>query len=485
MQNFHDYQSWDLKKIIFQNTAAIVIGRIVILLFTLSSSIILVRYLGSGKLGQYASFYAYPTIFGWLTTLGMEQIIVREAAKQRDKAEQIFSAAVVLSSLLSVAATVLAVLGSIVFGYAKGFQMLLFIAAIDMLLFSPLRLPGFIFQAYLKLWYWMGITIARQALWLIVIVLLILVRAQLPAIILGHLLCGFLEALAIFLCARRFVSLRWIWDSAIIRKILKNSWPIALSTLASSIYCRLDQVLLHTLSSDQKLGYYVVAVNIAEFFTIFAIAFTATMFPILSEISLQKERFEYYIKICFRYLMSFLFGICALLTVGSPLIVRMLYGKEYLLSSPVLSILIWSETGLFLGQIMVYALIARGLQKFIPISGAIAAITNIVLNIIWIPKWGPVGAAWATVISYNISGFFSFLIFPATRDLWIIGAKLSYKPFLIGLFCILIFGSTHKLFAIFLIPVLYLSGLFAFQIWNKNDVRLILNLLFKPQKDDL
>jgi O-antigen/teichoic acid export membrane protein len=207
------------------------------------------------------------------------------------------------------------------------------------------------------------------------------------------------------------------------------------------------------------------------------------MFPLISEASQEKERFEYYIKICFRYLMSFVFGVCAFITVASPSIVRILYGKEYILSSLALSVLIWSEAGIFLGQIMVYAAIAKELQKFVPISTIIAALINIALNIILIPRWGPVGAAWATVVSYNLGGFFLFLIFPATRYLGLMGVKLSYKPLLIGLFCVIFFGSTRQLFVVFLVPILYLIGLFALNIWNKNDLRIISDILSKPKKE--
>jgi len=129
MQEFYDYQSLDFKKIVFQNTAAIIAGRIINLLLAVISSVLIARHLGSEKLGQYASLYAYLTLFGWLTTLGMEQIIVRESAKQKEQAEKFFGTTIVISSSLSIFATLLAIFGSAILGYANALQMLLFIAA--------------------------------------------------------------------------------------------------------------------------------------------------------------------------------------------------------------------------------------------------------------------------------------------------------------------------------------------------------------------
>src|SRR4030042_2578907 len=145
MQEFYAYQSPDLKKIVFKNTSAIIAGRVINLFFTIVSSVLIARYLGSEKLGQYASLYAYLTLFSWLTTLGMEQIIVRESAKQKEQAEKFFGTATVISSLLSIFATALAIFSSIILGYANTLQILLFVAAIDILLLSPLRLYGLVF----------------------------------------------------------------------------------------------------------------------------------------------------------------------------------------------------------------------------------------------------------------------------------------------------------------------------------------------------
>lgn len=478
------YQLLDPKKIIFQNTSAILGGRAANLILSLISSVLVVRYLGSERFGQYASLYAYLTLFSWLTTFGMEQIVVSESAKQKENTERLLGIATFISSFLSIFATGLAILGSVIFGYANVMQKLLFIAAVDLLLLAPLRLHGVVFQIYLRQWYGAWISIARQSLWVILLWVFIALRVDLPIIILGRLCCSFLEALATFLFARRFIPFRYCLNSFMAQGILKQAWPIALSGVCISIYHRIDQIILHVSAGNQQLGYYAASVNIAELFSIFAIALMSTMLPVLSKIVSQKERFEHYVKICFRYLISFLFGICAVITSNSSLIVRLLYGNKYIKSAPALAILIWSELGVFSGLIICTVLIVRRMQKFILFSTIAGAVINLILNMLLIPKWGILGASWATVVSYNLAGFFIFLLFPATRDLWITGAKESVAPFLIGLF-IAIFLSLNKfpqLTSMALAIILYLSGLFIFRVYNKNDLQLFLSMLGKPSR---
>ena len=61
----------------------------------------------------------------------------------------------------------------------------------------------------------------------------------------------------------------------------------------------------------------------------------------------------------------------------------------------------------------------------------IATITNIGLNYILIPKFGIVGAAWATIISYFLVGYLCLLIWKKTRINFI---NLTKSLFFITLF---------------------------------------------------
>ena len=50
------------------------------------------------------------------------------------------------------------------------------------------------------------------------------------------------------------------------------------------------------------------------------------------------------------------------------------------------------------------------------ISTAFGAITNIALNLVFIKKYGVIGATWATIISYSIEAYFILPLFPKTRQ---------------------------------------------------------------------
>ena len=79
---------------------------------------------------------------------------------------------------------------------------------------------------------------------------------------------------------------------------------------------------------------------------------------------------------------------------------ELLYGKAYVGSSPVLNILIWSGIPVAFGCAWSNWMVLENRTRTMFLMQVIAAITNFVLNILLIPKYGILGSAYATLISY-------------------------------------------------------------------------------------
>src|SRR6266403_3519265 len=103
---------------VFQNTVVLLGGRGAGLLLSAAASVVLARYLGRERLGEYGALYAYLTLYSWLATFGLEPIIAREAAQQRTEARSIFFTGSAVSMAFAVAGTGLALLFAPLFGYS-------------------------------------------------------------------------------------------------------------------------------------------------------------------------------------------------------------------------------------------------------------------------------------------------------------------------------------------------------------------------------
>src|SRR5580700_7247652 len=216
---------------VFQNTVILLGGRGAGLFLSAAASVVLARYLGREKLGEYGALYAYLTLYSWLATFGLEPILAREAAQRRTEASGIFFTGSAISVAFAVAGTGLALLFAPLFGYGGQLRLLLFLAAIDILLFPSIRLFGIVFQVDMQQWYNVGIGLARQALWLLAVVLLAMGRAAFFWVILARTGCALVEVgLILFVTMqRRFLSRPWTFSFDRAKQLMHYGLPLALS----------------------------------------------------------------------------------------------------------------------------------------------------------------------------------------------------------------------------------------------------------------
>jgi PST family polysaccharide transporter len=110
-------------------------------------------------------------------------------------------------------------------------------------------------------------------------------------------------------------------------------------------------------------------------------------------------------------------------SIFSNEIIGLIYGAKYTGSGVVLSIHIWSGVFVFLGIAKSVWIITEGLSKYALFISVVGAIINITINLLLIPKYGPTGAAFATLFSYICSDYILFLLLPRLRKIGIMMTK--------------------------------------------------------------
>jgi len=431
----HLLQKADLRGEIVQNTMANIVGRGLALVFSTFAAALLARYLGSEKLGEYGAIYAYLGLFSWIATFGFEPVIVREASRDRKSASDLVRTAMTLSVLMSVGAVVVAVLFAPWSGYGGRLRDLLILAGLEYIL-NPLRLPAVMFQVDLRQWYGSTINVVRQACWLAIIVMLWFLHLPLAYVIGGRVLAAAIESTLIWAYGRRFLQEkgRFLWDRA--SMIFSHSLPIAFTGLLAMVYMRIDQVMLHKMTTDSVLGQYVAAVRVSELFELLPSALMFTLFPVLAVCAADPQRFRSYTDQTFRFFMIVASGLCVFMTVAAPIVVRVLYGRQFLPSAPLLAVLIWSEIAVFFATVILNVMIAKGQQSLLPIPTLAGAVINIGLNVVLIPRYAAMGAAWATLISYSLAWMVIMLFFRSTRSITWQGIRFAAPAAAIALLAV-------------------------------------------------
>ena len=125
-------------------------------------------------------------------------------------------------------------------------------------------------------------------------------------------------------------------------------------------------------------------------------------------------------------------GSCLLLFLGLMLIsggiIQLLFGQEYAAAVPIFRIHIGSIVLIGIGIAGSKWIVANGLQRVLVIISFSGAVTNVFANLILIPLYGGIGAAVATLISYSIAGYFSYLAIPSTRVIFFRASKSLLLP---------------------------------------------------------
>ena len=456
--------------LVFQNTFVQLAGRFVSLLLSAATSILLARYLGRERMGEYGALYAYLALYSWLATFSLEQILAREVSRRRSEAEMILHTGSMIGLSFAVAGTFLASLLAPLFGYAGQLRWLVALAALDLLILPPIRLPGIVFQVDMKQWLSVVVGLARQTLWLAALALLVMRSGAFPYVILARTACGFLEAgLVLKVCGRPGLlegARRFDWGEA--RRLMRFAFPLAMSAVTVGIFQRIDQVMIHYMQGGGALGPYVIAVQLTEQFGALPVALISSLFPVLALSVAEDDRFQHYLGISYRFLMVVVFFACAVVTPVTVPLVTLLYGKDFVGAGSLINVLIWSEAPLFLGVALTNALIAKNLQRFLPVATLVGAVMNIGLNLWAIPRWGALGASWATVISYAVATVLFYLFFRASRGMTWQGLRIALPLLLLSLG---ITGLLHSLPMPIVPKILVAASLYCAGAWLTRSVR--------------
>lgn len=80
-------------------------------------------------------------------------------------------------------------------------------------------------------------------------------------------------------------------------------------------------------------------------------------------------------------------------------VITLLYGKAYVGAATVLSIYVMSGVFAMMGHVREYWVAVENCTRLSLYSTSLGAIVNVVLNLLLIPRYGAVGAAYATLLA--------------------------------------------------------------------------------------
>lgn len=479
-------QTKSLKLNAFLNIFKTLMGLIFPLItFPYSSRVLMPENIG--KVNFANSIISY---FGIIASLGIGTYAIREGSKVRDDKERLscFVKEILIINLIStLVAYILLFISLLIIPKFQEYKTLLIIISSNLIL-TTVGI-NWLYSAVEEYTY----TTARSLIFQIISILALFVFVKVPEDYLKYAAISVISSVGSNICniihARKFITLK-TKSKLELKKHLKPIFILFASSIAISVFTMLDTSMLGFLSTNEEIGYYSTASKITRMIRdLFPAVFTV-LFARLSYYkgTGDKTKFIDLTQKTFLFIFCFSLPIVSGIYILSEPLIMIFCGANYVSAIPstkILSFLIFfsSCSGFLGGQLMLA--MGKDLTYLICMIGA--AITDIILNFIFIPKFGASGASFATLIT-EILIFITYAIIMRDVLKQIKIKKQFFQFFISSIIMTICVFFTSKLFTNnwlkLFIPILVGIIVYAFMLFIlKNDFFLnIVNVLKKKLK---
>ena len=383
------------------NTLAQLASRFLVVLISLFTTSLLTRHLGVEGYGNYVFVTSFILLFVSFSDLGTSTIGVRESSQNPSKTKETFGQVLFLRLIFTSTLLLLIYLLSRVLPQFVDLRQATIIASL-VLPFLVLRtLSQAIFQVNLRLDLSSLLEISASVVFFTLSFWYFWTKGKnLEQIMLIWVISAFLSGLLGLVLSRKYTRISLCFDKQKLFRLFKESLPLGMSLLVYTVYDRgIDNFILKTYFSSQEIGYYGLAYKIHGNLILGAAFLLNSLFPLLCSKKASLDVF----KNLFHKAFSFLFIAGALILVvgffSSPFIIKTIAGSQFEPSVLALRILLLATFFSYLNHLTGYSLVALGKQAVLFRASLVGLSINLVLNLVFIPRFSFLAACVATIMT--------------------------------------------------------------------------------------
>jgi O-antigen/teichoic acid export membrane protein len=205
------------------------------------------------------------------------------------------------------------------------------------------------------------------------------------------------------------------------RALFIACWPLMASGFAGVAYGRIDQLLLAGFRSRSEVGTYAVAVSLTTLLSFISSVVSTTTLPGLVEISRVRQQAGDAVHRLVEDMGLLMFlpgalGVAVIAGAGGP-IIQFVFGGAYGHDQMVVAVLAFSEIWVFVGTAVAAILVAINQRRALLWATVSGLIVDIVVCLLFVPRYGAIAAAWASFVSYATAALVAALIVSEVRDI--------------------------------------------------------------------
>jgi O-antigen/teichoic acid export membrane protein len=391
-----------------KETMVTLAARIAGLGLALLTSVAIARTLGPDGTGVYTLAILFPLLVVTFTNLGIGPATVYYVARRKYPAPDVFGSDVVLSAIIAVAATFLGflflqLLAGLAFPTVPSQYLALSLLLIPVMLFGQLHINQILLGAK-RISDFNAANLLYKALFLLLVVATtVFLRLGISGAIWANILSSLLLCIVLFPWVKRIAGgIRLRANLDYVRDALTYGIKAHLGNIVGFLNYRVEVFLLGALAPASAVGFYAVAVGLAERLWFLSESASVVLFPTVSAETDEDEKKSFTPLVSRSILLITALGAVFLFLI-SHWVVVLLFSSEYLATIQLFRILLPGIVFLSADRILANDIAGRGRPLLNTYVGTMGIVVQVALNLLWIPTLGAVGAAWATSISYGIT----------------------------------------------------------------------------------
>lgn len=220
-----------------------------------------------------------------------------------------------------------------------------------------------------------------------------------------------------------------MFNRSLMCRLCKSCLPLMLSSLIIAIYARFDQWLLVQYLGYSDIGVYTVGLKFTEAASIVPMTLSTALLPYFSRKSDKAEMTELYFSIVYFVTLITYLTLCMI----CPYVIKHMFGSEYSASLNVIYVNSLAMIFGVMGLLTTNYLIFKEKTQFRLQRVFMGLIINVILNLLFIPSYGVIGAAFAGVFSQIFASYFGNLLVKDTRECFNIQTRVILSFGVLGL----------------------------------------------------
>ena len=357
--------------------------------------LLIARFLGASGLGTYSFVFSLLAIFQTISRLGLQPLLIREVAKNKEHAGKYFINFSLIGLISSVTMMGVLYLVAAFAEYSSEITNSILIIGVSLIAFTINVMCTSLF---------IGMSKHIFEFWGVLIATLLKIGFCVLMLIIGQGIIGVLIVLAIapfinlilnlYFIIRFITKLEFKIDWTECKSVIRLAPTFIASSASRAVGANIIVILLSKMGNIEQVGFYSAAFRIMIAFNLLLQSFRFAIQPQLAEMfKKSQDALQDLTAKSIKYVCTLTIPASLVVSLLSQKIIVLCFSETFMVSVRLLQVVVWSLIPYGIAVVLASVLIVSNNQKIDLRNNVVNLIFKTVIGIFLIYKWGILGAA--------------------------------------------------------------------------------------------